>query len=416
MTTNAQALGANQSPRKPRKGYWARMGGKFLVLSIFAHLLFLTGAAYYIIQIVTPKKLTFKAGVPSVNPVKQLAEHKMSMAKKRKSMSAPAPAKRVVTNNQLAKIILPPVPDMPTNVVTPTQITGIGGLGVGFGQGMGGNGSGDGGGGDGFMAPFGTANSRPGLLVGTFYDLKFLRGSQPAPDVGKNYIADITKFAQEGHQTVFHKYLKGPHPLYTTQIFFPSIQSVDGPKAFGSPKPDEPGKWVVVYEGTVSPPETGVYHFVGSGDDDMIIRFDNKLVLFNCEHINAPGGTLSNGMGSSTLADSIYHYSKQDAYASFARSLPVSVQAGTNYNIQILIGDDVPQTTHAKILVEKEGVNYDKDGDSPILPIFSVGKTQETTADDWPPHTNNGPFWHGKTGSGSILDMLDSDNPANPPQ
>ena len=407
MTANTQALGGKPLQPKRRKGYWSRMGGKFLILSVAAHLLFFTGAAYYVIQIFVPKKLTFKAGVPSTNPTKQLAEHKVSMAKKRKSMSAPAPAKRVVTTG-LASIILPPMPMMPTNVITPSQITGIGGLGIGFGQGSGGNGNG-GGGGNGFMAPFGTTNSRPSALVGTFYDLKFLRNEQDAPDVGKNYAADITKFIQGGwHDSVFGKYLKGHHPLYTTQIFFPIINSREGPKAFGSPKPDSPGKWIVIYKGNVSPPENGVYHFVAAGDDDMAIRFDNQTVLFNCEHIPAPDGTLSNTRDTKSLGvEPLYEYRQP---LRFVRSLPLNLDATKYYPIEILIGDDVPEKTWAKVLWEKEGVNYEKDGDSPILPVFGLEKISvppETDGVPPMPHLE-GPLWKAKSASNSMLDMLEN--------
>src|SRR5579862_5354745 len=106
MNASTQAMGGTPLPSKPRKHYWKRMGGKFLILSIAFHALFLTGAAYYIIQIISPRKQTFKAGAPSVNPAKQLAEHKMSMAKKAKSMSAPAPAKRAVSTG-ISSIVLP---------------------------------------------------------------------------------------------------------------------------------------------------------------------------------------------------------------------------------------------------------------------------------------------------------------------
>lgn len=370
MSAEITAPGGVQPPEKPGKRAWQRIGGTFLVLSILAHLLFFTGAAFYVIHIFTPKKLTFKAGAPSTNPARQLAEHKVSMAKKRKSMSAPAPAKRVVTTG-FARIILPPMPAMPAQAVTPTQMTSIGGLGVGFGQGNGGNGNGDGGGG-GFMAPFGSKAVRPNTLVGTFYDLKFLRDGQDAPDVGKNYGDDIIKFVKEGwHDSVFSKYLKGDHPLYATEIFFPEIESSDAPKAFGSTKPDAEGKWVAVYKGNVSPPETGVYHFIASGDDDVIIRFNNQTVLFTCEHVSAPGGKLQNKTGAAALGDSIYHYQGEDPYASFVRSLPVTAEAGEYYPIEILIGDDTPEKMFAKVLYEKDGAAYQKDGDSPILPIFA---------------------------------------------
>jgi hypothetical protein len=403
MSANTKALdGGQPPPKKQRKLSWQQIGGSFLLLSILAHVLFFTGAAYFVIQIFTPKHNTFRAGAPSTNPAKALAEHKVNMEKKRKSMSAPAPAKRVVTTG-LSKITLPEMPAMPTDVVTPTQITGIGGVGSGFGSGLGGTGNGDGG--DGFMAPFGSSTARPGTLVGTFYDFKFSRNQELVDKM--QYAEDITKFVKEGwHDSVLSKYLKGPHPLYTTQIFFPTIESTDAPKAFGSPKPDAPGKWIVVYKGNVSPPESGVYHFVAAGDDDMIIRFDSKLVLFNCEHIPSWDGQLTNFRGTPSLGTQLFTYSGE--VLTYAESLPITVDAGKYYPIEILIGDDVPTKTFAKVLIEKEGAQYQKDGaGSPILPIFALDKVQ-MNPNEPPAHIDNAPPWKGKATSTSLLDVLDN--------
>lgn len=393
MSTNTQALDGNPPPKKTRTGYWGRIGGKFLILSIMAHLLFLTGAAYYVIQFISPKKLTFKAGVPSVNPVKDIAEHKMSMAKKSKSMSAPAPAKRVVTTG-LANVSLPPMPEMPTNVVTPTQIVGIGGFGMGFGAGGGGTGDGGGGGG-GYMAPFGTSNPHPGMLVGQYYDFKFTRGGQPTHEFDGKYADMITDFVKGGwNESKFSRIYKGPTKLYTTQIFFPEIDTSEGPKAFGNKiANNEGGKWIAVYKGTVCPPETGTYYFIGAGDDDIIVNFDGKNILNNCEHI--PSDVAGTG-----------EYHPDGLRNKFERSQPVQVIKDKPYEIKILIGDDVPTKMMAMLLVEKEGVNYDKAGNFPIVPVFSVG--QKTTIPGNPPHLD-GPNWSGKS-STSLMDMFDNGN------
>lgn len=401
-SNTAGKTGDGDSKPKRRKMSWRQMGLTFLFLSILAHILFFTGAAYFFIQIFTPKKLTFHGGVPSTNPSTKMAEHKVSLAKKRKSMSAPAPAKRVVTTG-MSKIVLPEMPALPTNVIAPTQITGIGGVGTGFGMGQGGNGNG-GDGGNGFVAPFGSSNERAGTLVGTFYDFKFTRGGEPVQNIDKIYIDEITKFVQDGwHDSVLNKYLKGHHPLYTSQIFFPIIDTNDAPKAFGSPKPDSPGKWVVVYKGNVSPPENGVYHFVAAGDDDMIIRFDNRTVLFNCEHIPSPDGDLTNFRNMKALGVApLYDYGQP---LTFVRSLPLTLDASKYYSIEILIGDDVPTKTWAKILWEEEGVNYQHAGNAPILPIFALGPISVENETPPMPHLN-APLWKGKSTSTSMLDIL----------
>lgn len=388
-------------PSKPRKHYWQRMGGKFLVFSILFHVLFLTGAAYYIIQIVSPKKLTFKAGAPSTNPIKELAEHKMSMAKKRKSMSAPAPAKRVVSQNAFTKIVLPTMPEMPTDVVTPSQIIGIGGVGIGFGSGQGGNGDG-GGGGNGYMSPFGSTSNHPGMLVGQYYDFKFDRSGRPTRDFTGKYADMINDFVNGGwNESKFHSLYKGPSKLYTTQIFFPEIDTSEGPHAFGNKiANNEGGKWVAVYRGTVVPPESGTYYFVGAGDDDMIVWFNGQNILHNCEHI--PSSVAGTG-----------EYHAKGMRNKFERSQPVNVTAGQSYEIRILIGDDTPTKMMAMLLVEKEGVNYGSDEGFPILPIFSVGSGNGSSAvvpghyenPGTPAHLENA-HWYGKP-STSLMDMFD---------
>ena len=281
--------------------------------------------------------------------------HKVSMAKKRKSMSAPAPAKRVVSTGP-AKIILPEMPALPTNVVTPTSITGIGGVGVGFGAGNGGNGNGDGGGG-GFMGNFGSKTPRSGSLVGQYYDFKFTRSGSPNKDY--KYAEEILSFVKGGwHESKFSKYYKGPSKLYATQIFFPEIDTSEGPKAFGNTiENNEGGKWIAIYRGMVAPPESGTYYFVGAGDDDMIVNFDGKEILNNCEHIDKD-------------VDPTGEWNYEGLRNKFAKSQPVQVNAGQFYEIRILIGDDIPTKTMAMLLVMKDGVNYGGGG-SPVIPVFS---------------------------------------------
>lgn len=140
-------------PAPRRKTLWAKiLASKFLVVSIAVHLLFGAGAAVYVVQrYQSNRKLTFKSGPPSTNPNKRAMEHKVSMAKKKNSMSAPAQAKRITTSG-LSKVALPERPAMPTaTTVTANRMAGMGGFGTGIGPpgGTGSGGMGGGGGGSG---------------------------------------------------------------------------------------------------------------------------------------------------------------------------------------------------------------------------------------------------------------------------
>jgi len=140
-------------PAPRRKTLWTKiLASKFLVVSIAVHLLFGAGAAVYVVQrYQSDRKLTFKAGPPTSNPSKRAMEHKVSVAKKKNSMSAPAQAKRITTSG-LAKVALTEMPSMPTaTTVTANKMAGMGGFGTGVGPagGSGGGGMGGGGGGSG---------------------------------------------------------------------------------------------------------------------------------------------------------------------------------------------------------------------------------------------------------------------------
>jgi hypothetical protein len=143
---------AEDDPPKRRFHWKTLIASKFLIISIVVHLLGGVGATFYVVQRIQGKrKLTFQGGPPVVNASQRALEHKVTMAKKKASMSAPAQAKRITTTG-LAKIALPEMPSMPhATEVLPNRMAGMGGTGTGLG--FGGGGLGSGGGGGGFMLP-----------------------------------------------------------------------------------------------------------------------------------------------------------------------------------------------------------------------------------------------------------------------
>ena len=79
-----------RTPAPPRgKFSWQRFGGKFLVISIAAHLLFGAVAAYLVVQTIQAKrKLTFQSGPKGPTASTRALEHKVQM-KKQKTRAAP---------------------------------------------------------------------------------------------------------------------------------------------------------------------------------------------------------------------------------------------------------------------------------------------------------------------------------------
>src|SRR5438105_11963402 len=81
--------------QRRRPGWWRRLfAGKFLIVSIAVHLLFAGVAAVWVVQrIHAQRKLTFSSAPPTANPAAHALEHRVQMARKQKTLSAPAPAK-----------------------------------------------------------------------------------------------------------------------------------------------------------------------------------------------------------------------------------------------------------------------------------------------------------------------------------
>ncbi len=381
---------------------------RFLFVSILVHVIFALVAVILVVQTITPKrKLTFKGGPPSPNPSQRSMEHKVSMAKKQKTMSAPAPAKRITTT-AMSKVSLPEMPTTPSMDNSPlSKMSGMspGGLGMS----MGGSPGGTGGGGGGGVPFFGLRNARG--LAGTFIDLKQTKERKPTgigKDPGKMayhdqpYEAAIKRFVSGGFQpTAIENFFKGPSAIYAQQIFIPGILAADGPKAFGLEKEVQPSRWAVVYRGKVRAPDSGTYRFVGWADDVLVVRFNRNIVL-DASFANV----------SSWKRRKVYNYTfphKGFAYAGFVEGDPVSVTKDLVYDIEILIGEAPGGHFYAQLLMEKQGEDYKKDGaGNPILPIFRVADVQPPDVSKSlgsVPVAPNGPIWPVVQDAGSSLGL-----------
>jgi hypothetical protein len=392
----SQATARETSPAKSGK-WWDRVSNnRFLFVSIIVHVLFCIVAAYFVVQQVsTKRKLTFMAAPPAANPGKNTTEHKVQMAKKQHSMSIPTQAKRVTTTG-FSKVALADMPSMPMMAMSaPNKMLNAAGA-VSFGEGSA-NGAGAG------PIPFFGFAGKPsfGALKGTLIDLKQTRERQPTKIVVARCDIVVSNFAKEGfRESDMSTYFRGPHPLYMTQICIPEIPSAEGPDGFGLKGIVRPDMWIVHYKGKVAPPETGTYYFVGEADDYMYIKFDHRMVLDSCwdlvPHFLEP--------------TAVYNYNASAFPHPFKRGYSIQVEAGRYYDIEIVIGDHGGMTS-ACLLMEKEGVQYEKDGaGNPILPPFKLapGKLPPPIGRQTPLRVvENGPIWKAASeGPTSVLDLF----------
>ena len=84
-----------------------------LVGSVLLHLVFAGGAATYVVsQYAASRKLTFQAGPKSPNPAERALQHRVQLEKKMQSTTMPAAVPQRVLTTGVAKVTLPPLPDM----------------------------------------------------------------------------------------------------------------------------------------------------------------------------------------------------------------------------------------------------------------------------------------------------------------
>lgn len=366
----------------------------FLLASIAAHLLFLGGAAVYIVQVFVPKqKQTFtSAKAKSPGPASRLIEHKVLLQRQQSAMSAPVAVKRVTVTgaSKAALPSLPALPQIDSPIAPLASVSGMGGLGTGMtgtgGFGNGGSGGGGGGGGGAGLNLFGLRKSGTGL-AGTFYDLKQTPSHLSTNMTPETYGQIMGDFANGGFNTgILGRYFRSNKPLYTTQIWIPEILAEEGPTAFGLQGMVKPMMWMVHYRGTVTPPASFTFHFVGAGDDLMMVKFDGRLVLSRNWYVNTNWRP---------VADYDYGFSKIDK--GFAKGNAIQVEAGRAYPIEIVIGEQPGGGMFATLLQEIQGEKYEKDKKgNPILPVFRMSNARpamSTNNRPLPPHRDDGPVW-----------------------
>ena len=230
---------------------------------------------------------------------------------------------------------------------------------------------------------------KTGSLVGRFYDLKQTRGRKPSGVSPEEYHQIFRKFVREDwNPSILNEYYHPAKALYATQLMIPNMPADEGPKAFELEKEVQPSRWLVHYSGRVSPSESGTYHFVGAGDDVMVVRFNNKVVLDRCWY----------QQDQTWQPKKNYQYGWTGIPNGFAQGDAIEVQAGEWYDMEVLIGEQPGGLVFACLLLEKDGEEYPKDPKgNPVLPIFrlaDVPMPELQPGQTLPPYMPVGPVWN----------------------
>ncbi|MEY4086663.1 MAG: hypothetical protein RLZZ405_851 [Verrucomicrobiota bacterium] len=390
---------ADPQPSRPRRGFWQRLGGEGLTISLLIHGALILIAAIWVISTVTdsvkkdPDSFSTGSGGGAAGD-KAKAFKTRAQPKNPKSLAKTTT--RITSKSANAAIALP---DLPTTSMASLN-SGMmgGGSSKGFGGGTGGGiGSGTGigvGNGRNFVSLFGGRGIGNGL-VGEFWDIKRAKDKKPLitlkPGVSSygytdeeisDYFRAIRKvITAKGDATAaLDKFFHADAVLSANGIFQPTMSASEAPKAFGVEKEVAPVLWLGVYRGRIRAPFADQFRFVGGCDNVMVIIANGKVVL---------DGSLKHMPGSS-----VQHYYAADWKQTTEPVAGVPARAPTN-NFNFVYGDwikmDPSTDTDVTIILGESGGAYGafltvdyktakwhkKGGELPpggFLPVFLVGK------------------------------------------
>jgi hypothetical protein len=200
-------------------------------------------------------------------------------------------------------------------------------------------------------------------FVGRFYDLKRRRDGTAAimdPSLFKDVVA---KFVRGGWNSAdLAKYYRSPKELYATHFMVPTMRSSVAPRAFGE---DTGGWcWLAHYKGTLEHPEAIRFRFWGQGDDILIVRVDDELVL----NASWPGTepVYSNWQSKAPRTRQYRLGSSGSVVGDW-----IELRAGESRKMEVLCGEVPGGNFDMMLLVEVEGVDYPLNAQQgPILPLF----------------------------------------------
>ncbi len=218
---------------------------------------------------------------------------------------------------------------------------------------------------------FGDETPTGNELAGTFFDLKQTKRGEPTQMDNARYIAEVNQFAKGWNLGDFRDYFKAPAQKHAFVFMIPTIDADAAPKAYGVDKVVKPKHWVAYYTGSIAPEETGYYRFCGFGDDVLLVRVRDRLVL-----------DASYPIWEGKVTD--WHSEDENSRTYPLGTMPmvigdwIKLHKDKPSEIEILLGECPGGKFSCQLLIEQKGKEYKQvphgsEGKTrPVLPVFKT--------------------------------------------
>jgi hypothetical protein len=379
---NASPSSREASPKRSlSRRVWGRLADRrFLFVSILVHVMFAMAAIYLVVQTIAPKpRQEFTRTPPSTNPNPTIQS--ADVAQVRKRMTSPATAKRITAAAPSA-VALPEMPAMP--MASAPSLDRMEGM------------AGD------FSAPKPSADSRPpggivslfgapdasGGLEGHFYDLKKDRLNR-ATGMDPGTYATFLKSFTSGAWAIpsRYKFRESDAALHAKCFFFPAIRDTEAARAFRAPDSGA-GLWIAHYKGAFTAPASGSFRLVGFGDNVLVVKIGDAIVLDASDH----GYTGRRR----ERAGEVKFPAKSGATPVFFGAW-ITLREGEVKPIEVVVGDE-GGIFCAGLFLQKQGQPFAcNESGLPRLPLVFIGAPspaeKEALAKYLPPESLEGPYF-----------------------
>jgi hypothetical protein len=343
---NDQALGKTLRSKKKRSAVFI-----VIIASIAVHILALGGlAAIKIIEVLQPEPEFEAPPIVEVKPPPPPPPPPPTTKRAQRSLPRPQP---LAARN-------------PQNMSVPAIEISNSDLSIGGGRGFGGGlGSLGGAVADSLrITSFGYDRAMEGTLEGTLYDFKQDTKGKPIKSPSEEkVIATLRSFTRNFDRRKLDRgFYKADVKLYASYFVIPFGDASIAPKSFGVENEIKATMLAASYKGTYRPTDTGRFRLVGRGDDVMVVRINNKIVL------DGSLGSGSNWRQNSSLAKSDQETPRAlfSFYPNFYAMTGdwFDLREGVETEVEVIISEVPGGKFGAYLLIEEDG--------EPGLKIFST--------------------------------------------
>jgi len=236
---------------------------------------------------------------------------------------------------------------------------------------------------------FGASQTIGNDFVGTFYDFKRDRKGNGIYMDDDKFLEEVSKFVRSGWKVSrLASYYRSPKKLYATSFMVPTTLAELAPASFGSPD-TVAWAWAAHYKGQLVYPEDITLRFWGQGDDVLIVRVNNEVVLnASYKSDSTDRAALTTPMWRSRASGSRLHVMGNNTAEGGDW---ITLKAGVPVPMEVLLGEAPGGHFDCMLCVEVKGEDYpmNKRG-GPTYPMFVTEKPTHALLDAIIPLLNPG--------------------------